>query len=369
MLSKKKYIYYLFCSLIIIFFVIPDPVQKPFRIAAAFSYFFVYLALLRSRHLAIYTLFPAIIATGILAASFYYGTFQTSLFNLYLSFFFFLFVKDADDFQLIAQRTKGINSLYFLSIISILLQFAIFRSGDGRPQLAYETNNSGAYLFLFFLFCDVFNKRFGKFLVIALSFLLLSRLLIFSIALFYIIRIGKRLLPFQIRKSWIVPAVLALYLSFAGFSVWYSLNMKAEVSYQSDISRVQNINDGSNALRFGINAKVVASILTGDSKLIWGYGDVHDNAAYKKKYFLMPHMELFDILVEFGVITLIFFGFFMLRSYRNFFENQSIEFIGAVLFYTLLLWIRFFLVPSFEAIFIVSLLYIKQYNYKLSLNQ
>jgi len=296
------------------------------------------------------------------------GSFQTSLFNAFLCIFG-LFVITPNNINLIIKKSHSINKIYYLLIAGIILQIIFYRSSDGRPKMGYEMNLSGAYLFLFFLFSDIFNKRSGKIFVMILSLILLSRLLIYSIGIFYVVRFGKVFLKNKIHKINIFLFLPIVYIIFSLFSIWYTLNIKSDIAYETDISRVTDVNDGSNKLRFGINSKVIFSIFQKDKNLLWGYGDIHKNKEYIDKFFLMPHMELFDILVEYGVFILFFFGIFMLYKFNHLSYYNNFEFIISLLFYTLFLWIRFLLVPSFESIFILILLYISDYKNKLKYNK
>jgi len=361
MITKEKYTYFVFTTLLIVFFVIPEPVQKPLRIFIAASFFVSYFALLLSNKINLLSIVLVLIASLLLVLSYKAGSLQTSLINAYLCMFGLLIIKK-NDFRLIAESPGKINKLYYILVIGIIVQFLVFRSADGRPKLSYEINLSGAYLFIFFLFSDIIKKKKGKLLVIILSFILLSRLLILSIILFYIIRYGKILLRRRISRINLYLTVVLIYFSFSIFTVWYTFNVHSDVRYNTGASRVTNINDGSNKLRFEIDAKVILAIIEKDKNLLWGYGDIRSNQTYIKKFFLMPHMELFDILVEFGGFILIFFGTFMLILFNKFATYQNLEIIIPVIFYTLFLWVRLFLMPSFESIFIIYLLYISEYK-------
>jgi len=72
----------------------------------------------------------------------------------------------------------------------------------------------------------------------------------------------------------------------------------------------------------------------------------------------MPHNELFDSIVEFGIIAVLFFSIFSLPVFQKYTNFNNIEFFLPVLLYTMILWVKFVLVPSFEMIFILFLLYL-----------
>ena len=175
----------IFVSLLIIFFIIPDPegLQKPFRILVAAAFVAIYVAQLIKKEISYKSLIPVICVATLLVVMINRGTIQTSYVNASLCFFGILCFPSVT-FKLDEIRRTNLIYIHTLCLISIILQFLIFSSKDGRPTLAYEINLSGAYLFLFFLFSDVLKLRHGKIIVIFLSLLTLSRLLIFSILTF-----------------------------------------------------------------------------------------------------------------------------------------------------------------------------------------
>jgi len=229
------------------------------------------------------------------------GTVQTSFFNASLCLFgvlCFPFIT----FKLNEIRRTNLVYIHTLCLISIIIQFLIFSSKDGRPTLAYEINLSGAYLFLFFLFSDVLKLRHGKIAVICLSLLTLSRLLIFSIVLFYLVRYFKgwflrmtarlhdyttaRLHDFTVTRQQnirqeqessshavvkspprffgvnVIFIVFASYILISIFSVWYVANIKAEILYDKSVNRLAKLTDSSKELRVFAKTLVSACVLT-----------------------------------------------------------------------------------------------------------
>ena len=357
---RSSYIGFLiFVSLLVIFYMIPDPegMQKPFRILVAVCFLFIYAAQLIKKELPLKTLIPIIGEVGLLALMLSRGTLQTSFFNASLCLVGILTFPSIT-FKIDEIRRTNLIYIHSLCLILILVQFFIFSSRDGRPTLAYDINLSGAYLFLFFLFSDVIKLKYGKIAVIILSLLTLSRLLIFSIALFYLVRYLKPMFQIWLKKINIKLIVFASYVLISAFSVWYVANIKAKVSYDNSASRIATLNDGSNKLRFFANTLVLASIYTAplDAKTLFGYGKVENYIKATKDSLIMPHNELFDAIVEFGIIAVFFFAIFTLPVFEKVANYNNIEFLLPVILYTLILWVRFLLVPSFEMIFILFML-------------
>ena len=351
----------IFVSLLIIFFIIPDPqgLQKPFRILVAASFVVIYVAQLIKREITFKSLIPAIGIVCLLVIMINRGTLQTSYVNASLCLFGILCFPSVT-FKMDEIRRTNLIYIHTLCLISIIIQFLIFSSKDGRPTLAYEINLSGAYLFLFFLFSDVLKLRHGKIIVIFLSLLTLSRLLIFSIIIFYLIRYLKPYLKHWLIKINVTLVVIASYVFISVFSLWYVANIKQEIVYETSIKRLTTLKDGSNELRFFANTLVLAAIYQSplDAKILYGYGKVENYIKATKDSLIMPHNELLDSIVEIGIISVIFFSIFTLAVYHKYTNFSNIEFFIPVLFYTLILWVRFLLVPSFEMIFILFILFI-----------
>ena len=365
---KNSHIGFLiFVSLLVIFFMIPDPegLQKPFRILLAIAFVVIYAAQLIKKEINLRSLIPAIGAIGLLAIMLNRGTVQTSFFNASLCLFGVLCLPSLT-FKLDEARRTNMVYIHTLCLISILVQFLVFSSKDGRPTLAYEINLSGAYLFLFFLFSDILKLKHGKIVVIFLSLFTLSRLLIFSIALFYLVRYLKVRIAgirWRINSTFIV---IASYILISVFSIWYVANIKATISYDKTVNRLKTLNDSSNELRFFANTLVLGSIYTApfEAKTLFGYGKVENFIKATKDSLIMPHNELFDSIVEFGIIAVLFFSIFTLPVFQRFTNFNNIEFFLPVLLYTLILWVRFLLVPSFEMIFILFLLFLAKEDHE-----
>jgi len=351
----------------IVFFVLPDPegLQKPFRILIGFSFVIIYFALLIKKEIGRKTLWPVITGGILVLLMIYRGTFETSLVNAYLCLFGLLCIPHLF-FNLTAIRKTNLKYIHILCILSIIIQFLIFSSADGRPKLAYEINLSGAYLFLFFLCSDVLNIKHGKLLVIALSLFTLSRLLIFSILIYYLVLYTKVYFRRWLEKLNASTIAITGYLLISVFSLWYVVNIKSEINYDKSINRIAKLNDGSNQLRFIANTLVIASIYSTpfDQKVLFGFGQYENFAAETEGSLIGPHNELFNSILQFGIITVLFFSLFSLPTFNRVTTYANIEYLIPILFYTLILWVRFLLVPSFEMLFILFMLNIVNENSK-----
>jgi len=348
----------LFALMMVIFFVIPgyEGLQKPFRIALCLSFPLIYFALLIKKEINYSTLFPLAGATLLMAFMALRGTLQSSFVNAWLCMFGLLSMNVLF-FELTKERKENLRYIHLLAVLSILIQFLIFTHVDGRPRLAYEINHSGAYLFLLFIAADILGSKWVKLLVMALSLFILSRLLIFSIVIYYLVKYGKKYFAKVIPKLNATWMALGCFALISLISLWYTSSIQSSVSYETGFNRIVRLNDGSNQVRFNANALVLRTISNSpaDPQVLFGYGPVQ-NFLKEKKFPNMPHNELFDSIVEFGLLTVIFFSFLTLPVFNKLVSFANLEYFIPLLFYTLILWVRYLLVPSLEMLFILFLL-------------
>ena len=219
--------FWLFAGMLIVFFVLPDPagLQKPFRIFLGLSFAVIYCAMLIKGEISPKTLIPICLGGLAILMSMLRGTFQIPLVNSWLCLIGLLCLPQLF-FELTPLRKTNLTYIFILAILSMLIQLLIIRTPDGRPSLTYQLNTAGAYLFLFFLFSDVIQNKYGKLFLIAISLLLLSRLLVFSILLFYLVRYLKSYFKIILEKLNAVTIILMGYSCIILFSLWYTANMK-----------------------------------------------------------------------------------------------------------------------------------------------
>ena len=151
----NKYIFYL---LFVIFFILPEVLQKIFRIGL--GVFFVYYAyvLMYNHKISFSSIIKIhLLIIGLLLVILN-GSYQSSVINVMLCTFGVFIIKEDTNIENYKDK-RLFNILYYLSIVSMTTQLLILRTEDGRPNLSYEINLSGAYLFLFFLL-SILTKKF-----------------------------------------------------------------------------------------------------------------------------------------------------------------------------------------------------------------
>lgn len=359
---RNKIFFTLTQIIAILFWGIPELYQKPFKILILLfiAYCAIYFAI-KDKQLIKNILLP-FIGIIFLIIAVLNSNFQTNVINISLSFFCIPFTFNIATSFTNTQKNKAKKIGYILCFL-MFLQLLIFRSQDGRPNLGYEINWSAAYLFIFFIYSDHIQFKFGKLFVIGCSFLLLSRLLILSIILFYLINWGIRTFKIHLKLNWYVFQFL-VFFSFFLFNGYFILNVEKGEAYDSSINRLKSVNDGSNMLRFTVNTEVLSSIPY-DEHLKFGYGRIHGadipslGKEYGYNYFIMPHNELLDGVVEFGYIFMIYCWIFSGFFFSKVFKWYNYGLMVPILIYTLILWARFLIIPSLEMFFILSLLVIK----------
>lgn len=287
------------------------------------------------------------------------GTFDTSLLMVFLSI---IPIMNIDTYTSFSQRQMRVLRyiIYFLCF-AIVGQLLIYRY-EGRPNLSYEINQSGSYLFLFFLLCDLLKIRIGKLLVIFSSFLLLSRLLVLSIIVFYIVRFinkhaAKLISWLTYSKAVIFANIFIVLFSFAFLFVFAGETVSGS---SDDASRLTNVVDGSNMVRFKMNVDIVMNLINGNESLLYrGYGDMTTNPEYLDDFLIMPHNELIKGIAQFGLVVMLFFFIVSKKYYSQYVNQKTLEYFIPIVLYTLILWVRFTIIPSFEMIFILFILKLK----------
>lgn len=348
----------LFMGMCIVLYSIPDKIQLPFRLLIFLGLIGGYLNN-KSLHMPVIQFLIFCITAFIVLSKIAIGTFDTSLLMVFLSI---IPIMNIDTYTSFSQKQiRVLRYIIYFLCFTIVCQLLIYRY-EGRPNLSYEINQSGSYLFLFFLLCDLLKIRLGKLLVICASFLLLSRLLILAIATFYFIKITNKYIAKILRWFTYTRLILLANICIVAFSfIFFLIFTRDEISSTTDdASRLTNVVDSSNFIRFKINVDIILGLLTGNHNLLYyGYGDMTTNPKYLESLTLMPHNELLKSIAQFGILVTFFF-FLVSRKYISQYVNsKTISYFIPIVLYTLILWVRFTIIPSFEMIFILFILKLK----------
>jgi hypothetical protein len=113
-------------------------------------------------------------------------------------------------------------------------------------------------------------------------------------------------------------------------------------------------------MRFLANAVTIGIIYASplDDKVLFGLGSIENFTNATNKAVVMPHNEIYDAIVEYGIISVILFSILSLTIFNKVTSYTNIEYFIPILFHTLILYVRFLIVPSFEMLFILFILYI-----------
>lgn len=350
---------------VIIAFILPEIVQKPFKILLGVGYFTLFILLLIEKEIKPTRIIPAFLVLLFSVIVIMHGAYQSSLVNAIFSTFGLLIVRKLG-FEFTEKKMEFARIVYWVALGSIILQLLFYRYDDGRPKLGYEINLSAAFLFLFFLYSDYLKIRIGKVFIILVSLVVLSRLLILAILLHYLMRFLRTVVKVDFKLNFPLVALIA-YTAFLSFNAWFLLNVEKGDSYNSSAGRVTELNDGSNMLRFIGNLAIIYGLVDEkDPNLKWGYGNVTDkDNKYSKSYLVMPHNELLTSVAEYGYMLTIVFVLLSFSVSSPFFKFSNFDYFIPLFVYTLILWVRFMVIPSFEMVFIIFLFMLKDQDLKL----
>lgn len=347
----------LFIGICVVIYAIPDSIQLPFRLLIFMGLIGTYLWT-NSFKMPLWQILVVCISFFIVLSKIYIGVFDTSILMVFLSVIPIMNIEKYVSFS--SKHILWLKGTVYILCFAIIAQLMFYRY-EGRPNLSYEINQSGSYLFLFFLLSDFLKIKLGKFLVICSSLLLLSRLLVLAIIVFYIVRFINKYIGGILKWLTYTKLVLIANIFIILFSFVFLVVFAGEaVSGSNDASRLTNVVDGSNMLRFRINTQIVLDLLAGDHVLLYsGYGDMAIDPQYVAKYYLMPHNEILKSIAQFGFFVSLFFFFLSRKCISQYINRNTIVYFIPIVLYTLILWVRFTVVPSFEMIFILFLLNLK----------
>lgn len=370
LLSTDKKITFLFYYLIILFFIIPEPIQHPFRIFLGGLLLVYFIFYLHQKNYNRFDLWKLVILFIIVVLIILNGGYQTAVPKMFLSSLGLLVIKDV---SFSFYKTKLFKIIYYVAMLSIVLQMIYAPTfADGRHKLFYELNLSGTFLFLFFLLSEVTQIKWGRYLVLILSFFIISRTLFFSLLIFYILKYMQNFIPrFFLKLHFSVYYLLAtLFLVVFSFCYFEIVEYKWS-EYRGDIKRVYMLNDSGNRLRFSINKIIVKNIfIDHDKKLIFGYGKMLPDTKLLSQDGgqISPHSEFFTSIAEFGYVFTLYMMFITLPIFNKYFHRENFLILFPLLFITLFLWVSYFLAPTYEMLFIILLLKINSNRFNLTTN-
>lgn len=378
MIKIEKIALGIFMSLIIIFYIIPVDYQKIFRILLGVFFLILFFSykIKNFINMNVIALITILLMLGVVQV--YRGFFMSSYINIILNTLGIL-VLSRIDIKFTESGLKKMDILYNISLLFLVgyfVYFTFFESGNefnARPSIGYETNKGGVYLLMFFFLSDLLNKSVGKLVVVIMSILLLSRLLIFSIIIFYTIRWIKHLNIFKklmkIKPSYIM---IFVFVSVSYFSYWYTKNINYTVNYDVSVARIVELNDKSNDIRFKINEGVLSSMKILDANTFLGFGNIVDDNNkiisndYKLRVHekLKPHNTVFFEIIYYGIIFSLVSFVVCSSIYNKIINIYNIEIFYTILFSTMFLHFTFLWFPSFETIFIMFLLRLNTSKYE-----
>lgn len=232
-----------------------------------------------------------------------------------------------------------------IGAISILIQFILFKSPDGRHVLSYiDPNYSGYCVFSLILF-SWYNKNYKISLLLTLiGCLLLSRAFYIAIIVFFFFIKFKKIssifskIPYSI---YIITAYAGLFILSVLFVAKYQ---GTDIVNQRGSKDVTEFVDQSNLDRFMANTIFVTQLIQYPDEYLTG----KDLSDYTRNVFInSPHNSLGQLILNYGYMFAIFY--ILLFCYLiEYFRKNSINFFPAfcsLLIYTIFLGGGIFGIP------------------------
>lgn len=253
------------------------------------------------------------------------------------------------------------NDKYKKEIFTILLIFLVFTfiysemqgffHGNRLSSSSIDPNISGLYILFAFYLARKINSKILMFIFLILGILTLSRNFILAIICLYIFNYLKQIKSiFKLLKINFVILLILLNIFLVSFS-FFIKNIAYSESSSFNHSRLTNLLDESNDIRFKINRDVIENLFTSHENFLFGLGsDYPANEKYDINY--KAHSGLLDFLTMYGFIYTSLYLVLLFYIIRKTVNYKNIEYVYSYSIFSL------FLPGAFGGIYLLLFLFI-----------
>lgn len=234
------------------------------------------------------------------------------------------------------------NADIFYIVLSLIILSNILFSALNHTNISFideDTNYSGVFIFLYFMYSDKRKKKLGIILGILYGVIFTrSRSYILLMGLFYLIKLGKRFfvkIAAKLKMNNILFFLLLITLGTIILSyLWvYVIAASGQSAYG------ESLNDRSNFIRFVANIKFCDIIREPNQLLFGGYGkklreflQVDEFSNESTKFYLgarlvQPHNSVFNLVLRIGIIPSFIYLIVMSKFISRHMEEDNYEYI------------------------------------------
>lgn len=201
---------------------------------------------------------------------------------------------------------KGIQLIYYLALISLIIQVCRYRYLDRMVLSVIDPNVSGGIILLFYYLSIKLNNKIGVIFSFLCCILFKSRNLILALMVFFLVRCFKKYFKKLIELVDIRIIFLIIYILFIFINILYlkKYNFNSiEIGYSENISRLTNVVDHSNTYRFMFNTEILNNLLKNMKLFLIGGEKLYIPSVDKNIFIeISPHNDFFKSVYFYGFI-------------------------------------------------------------------
>ena len=350
---------YIFVSFLLLFFLNSGFSRTIDNILLVFLCFTIFLTQLKYNRQQLIVIVVTI-TVSILMYALKLWTSISFILSMWINVIALSFVIKRDEINI--SKSAALLFLFFTMFI-LTIQLALNFKGK-RFVLNYgDPNFSGGIVLLFFYIANKFKSLPSILFAIFVSLLLLSRNLIFSIVLFYLISF------FTTRIRLTIPSFLSFFnltiistVASIGISFLFLANV-LEFKDAGGANRIITIADSGNFQRFSTNIALIMYWFQNPSHFFWGLSDFKD--IIKEFNRVTVHNSYLSLIAKYGIFFFISYTIFISSSIG---KNRIIDNLPYVLSYLFFMaFLHDFYFGIFFIVFII-IIHIRGNNETISSN-
>jgi len=318
---------YIFVSFLLLFFINSGFSRTIDNILLIFLCFTIFFTQLKYSRRQLIIIVVTITASMIMYALKLWTNFSFML-SMWINVIALSFVIKRDEINI---NSSAAILLLFFTMFILTIQLALNFNGK-RFVLNYgDPNFSGGIVLLFFYIANKFKSLPSILFAVFVSFLLLSRNLVFSIILFYLVSVLTTKIRLKIPSFLsffnltIISAVASIAISFL------FLTNVIEFKEAGGANRIITIADSGNFQRFSTNIALIMYWFQNPSHFFWGLGDFKD--IIKEFNRVTVHNSYLSLIAKYGIFFFVSYTMFISSSIKKERIINNLPYVISYLFF------------------------------------